>query len=83
MTLSPLRNGLHGLADDNDRLTLLRDPGGNVYAITDYNWELTGYDPRLGAIDPKTFHYGGNAWYITGSWAMERGWRVEEHEDRR
>lgn len=83
MSRSPLRDGLYGYSDDHDRLTLLHAPGGEIYAITDYNDELTGYDPRLGQIDPKIFRYGGNAYYITGHWVLKQGWSVEELEDRR
>lgn len=77
-----VRDSLVGYHMDNDRLWLLLTPEG-TFAITEYNDELTGYSPRLAEIDPKTFHYGGNAYYITGVYARERGWGVQEHEDRR
>lgn len=67
---------------DEDRLWLLHTPEFTA-AITEYNNELTGFDPRLNELDPKIFHYGGNAYYITGSYAREKGWRVEPIEDRR
>lgn len=79
---SPLRDGLHGISDDHDRLWLLQTPTG-VFAITEYNDELTGYDPELAVIDPKIFRYGGNAYYITGAYAKAKGWVVLEFEDRR
>ncbi len=82
MSRSPLRDGLHGISMDADRLWLLHTPQG-VFAITEYNDELTGYAPELAEIDPKIFRYSGNAYYITGAYAKERGWRVEELEDRR
>lgn len=77
----PARKTLHGVSSENDRLRLLHTPHF-VGAITDYNDELTGYDPRLRELDPKVFHYGGNAYYITGQYAREKGWRIEEVEDR-
>ena len=79
---SPLRDTLVGVPEDNDQLWLLHAPN-DTYAITDYNDELTGYDPRLAEFDPKIFHYGGNAYYITGAHANKMGWRVEKFEDRR
>ena len=83
MARSPLRDNLVGISDDHDRLWLLTCPDGVVYAITEYNDELTGYDPRLGEIDPKIFHYGGNAYYIAGQYAASRNWRAAVFEDRR
>ena len=83
MSRSPLRDTLVGISCDQDRLWLLHAPDGTTYAITDYNDELTGFDPRLGEIDPVVFRYGGNAYYITGGWARQHGWTVTEHEDRR
>ena len=82
MSRSPMRDNLHGFSMDNDRLWVLHTPEG-AFAITEYNDELTGFDPRLGEMDSKIFHYGGNAYYITGAYAEAKGWRVEEHEDRR
>ena len=82
MTRSPVRDTLVGYTDDHDRLWILHTPEG-AFAITEYNDELTGFDPKLAKIDPKIFHYGGNAYYITGRYAQEHGWRVEECEDRR
>lgn len=79
---SPLRDSLVGVSEDNDRLWLVHTPD-DAYAITEYNWELTGFDPKLGQLDPKIFHYGGNAYYITGTYAEQKGWRVEVVEDRR
>lgn len=81
MSRSPVRNTLYGYSMDADRLWLIHTPDF-VGAITEYNNELTGYDPRLGEIDPHVFHYGGNAYYIMGRYAKEKGWKVEELEDR-
>lgn len=78
---SSLRDSLIGLTDDHDRLWSIETPeftGG----ITEYNDELTGYDPRFAKIDPKIFRYGGNAYYITGKYAQGKGWKVTEIEDR-
>jgi hypothetical protein len=79
---SPLRDTLVGFSDDHDRLWLLKTPDFEA-AISEYNHEVTGYDPRLALLDPKIFHYCGNAYYITGQYASERGWTVTEIEDRR
>ena len=79
---SHLRNGLHGISENNDRLWVLHTPDGD-FAITEYNDELTGYDPRLAEIDPKIFHYGGNAYYIIGTYCDNMGWSAEHVEDRR
>lgn len=76
-----IRTSLHGFSLQEDRLYLLHTPDG-TFAITEYNHELTGYSPELGALDPKTFHYSGNAYYITTTYAKEKGWRVEHLEDR-
>lgn len=78
---SPLRDNLYGLSLDSDRLWLLHDKD-EVYAITEYNDELTGYDPRLTEINREVFHYGGNAYYIITTYAKQKGWRVEPFEDR-
>jgi hypothetical protein len=79
---SPLRDNLVGVPEDNDRLYLIHTPEF-VGAITEYNDELTGYDPRLAELEPTVFRFGGNAYHITGSLCRQRGWRVEEFEDRR
>jgi hypothetical protein len=79
---SALRENLHGFGFDQDRLWVLRATDGVSYAITEYNDELTGYDPRLGIMFPEIFYYGGNAYYITGRWCAERGWTAEPTEDR-
>lgn len=74
------REELFGFSDPHDRLWEVTTPGFKA-CITDYNWELTGYDSRLHAIDPKVFHYSGNAYYITGAYARARGWTVKQVED--
>lgn len=76
-----LRRQLMGFSEDNDRLWLLHTHLG-VFPITEYNKELTGYHYSLGALDPQVFRYGGNAYYILGKYAQERGWIIESVEDR-
>lgn len=78
----PIRQTIKGWSDNNDRLWILHTPEG-PRAITEYNHELTGFDIRLNELDSLIFHYGGNAYYILGRYAFERGWRVENIEDRR
>jgi hypothetical protein len=80
--LHPARKSIVGFSFDQDRLWLIHTPEFTA-AITEYNDELTGYDPRLVELNPKVFCYGGNAYYITGRYAERRGWRVEAVEDRR
>lgn len=46
--------------------------------IGEYHHVLTCYDVRLKPLAPDFFVYGGNAYYITGALAQQRGWRVEE-----
>lgn len=81
MACNPIRDTVFGNFDQ-DRLWILHTPMG-VFAITEYNDELMGFDLRLVDIDPTIFRYGGNAYYIKGKYAQERGWRVESVEDRR
>jgi hypothetical protein len=75
------RETLIGWSDPNDRLWILGTPDFEA-AITDYNWELTGYDKRLHELDPEVFHYSGNVYYITGAYARSRGWTTTRVEDR-
>lgn len=77
-----MRDRLMGMAHDHDRLWLLHTPEF-VGVITEYNFELTGYSPELGKLDPETFRYGGNAYYVLNVYSKQRGWRVEPCEDRR
>ena len=75
------RRTLLGFSDHHDRLWIIKTPDFEA-AITDYNWELTGYDRRLHDLDPEVFHYGGNAYYITGAYAQSLGWTATHGEDR-
>lgn len=68
---------LDGFPDSHDRRWLI-EIGGTKYPFTDYNWEITGFDPRLHVIAPDIFEYGGNAYYITGSYAEKYGYKIEE-----
>lgn len=78
--MSHYREGLVGYSMPQDRLWIIHTANFSA-AITEYNHELTGYDPRFVELD-DAFHYGGNAYYITGILAQRRGWRVEQIEDR-
>ncbi len=69
----------HGL--DHDRLWIIETSDG-AFALTDYNWEITGFDPALQKLNDAV-HYGGNAYYVTGALCNERGWRARHVEDRR
>lgn len=68
-----------GWADANDRRFKIVTPWFEG-VITEYNDELTGFDQRLANLDPDVFRYGGNAYYITGSYARSKGYVVEEIE---
>jgi len=69
---------MNGIYLSTDRQWLIKTPqfNGRIY---DYNWELTGYDPRLAELD-KEFHYSGNAYYIIYTLAPRNGWEVQELE---
>lgn len=71
---------MKGFSFAQDRLWLIHTPDF-VAGITEYNDELTGFDPRLQKLD-EAFHYGGNAYYILGRLAQAKGWKIEEVEDR-
>lgn len=70
-----LRDNLCGCPFDHDRLWLIHTAGG-AFAMSDYNWEITGADPKLAELD-DAIHYGGNAYYVVGTLAERKGWRVE------
>lgn len=76
------KSTLSGFPEPNDRLWTIKTSDFEA-SITDYNWELTGYDERLHDLDPETFQYGGNAYYITGTYARSKGWTATHIEDRR
>lgn len=77
-TRAEIAASLCGFCFEQDRLWKITLPDGTVGYVADYNDEMTGYSPALGAADPLHFCYGGNAYYVTGFLAQERGWRVEE-----
>lgn len=77
----PLRQGLLGFHLSHDRFWMIHTPEFSG-VIAEYNDELTGYDPKLAELMPHVFHYGGNAYYILGTLCKERGWKVEEIDDR-
>lgn len=66
-----------GVPMSNDRRWQIQTPEFAA-ELTDYNWEITGVDERLHALDPKVFRYGGNAYYATGRYAFEHGYAVYE-----
>lgn len=66
-----------GLPMPNDRKWLIKTPNFEA-EICEYNSELTGFDYRLSELDPEVFHYGGNAYYILGRYAREKGYTVTE-----
>jgi hypothetical protein len=82
MSRNPIRDSIHGFSFDQDRLWIIHTPGF-IGAITDYNDEITGFTQNLHELDLQIIHYGGNAYYVTGRYAQEKGWRVEECEDRK
>lgn len=76
------RDNLGAFTLDNDRLWIITTPEFEA-ALTEYNDEITGVDQRLWGLDPKVFHYGGNAYYATGRYARDKGYTVQKIEDRR
>lgn len=66
-----------GLSHSNDRKWKIT-VGEQVYYLTEYNDEITGYDDALHSLAPDIIHYSGNAYYATGKFAQQRGWIVEE-----
>lgn len=79
---SVLREKLNGVSFERDRLWHVTK-GSFSGAITDYNWELTGYcQDMVNEFGSNIIHYGGNAYYITME-AERRGYKVEHIEDRR
>lgn len=80
--MHPARANMKGFSFDQDRLWLIHT-SNFVAGITEYNDELTGFDPRLHELAPEIIRYGGNAYYILGAFAQAKGWRVEPIEDRR
>ena len=76
-----LRTGLYGFAELQDRLWRISGPGF-VVGLTDYNWEITGFAPLLRSLFPRgVVCYSGNAYYVLRV-CRERGYTVEQIEDR-
>lgn len=80
MALHPIRETLNGIHCTSDRLWLITTPLGE-FALTDYNWEITGFSPELHSIDPFIFYYGGNALYVVETYARNRGWDIVQAFD--
>lgn len=76
------REGLIGYSGPEDRLWIIGTADFEA-ALTDYNWEITGYDKRLHQLFPDIIRYSGNAYYVTGAFASQNGWVVTRVEDRR
>lgn len=66
---------LHGYSFPQDARWTIHTPEFSA-DITEYNSELTGYDPRLRELD-AAFQYSGNAYYILHKLCPARGWKVE------
>lgn len=70
-----LRAELDGCSFEHDRLWIVHTPEGS-FGLTDYNWEITGYHPRLAEMS-EHIRYSGNAYYVVTTLAPQKGWRVE------
>lgn len=46
--------------------------------ISDYNWEITGFDAVLNERHPDDIHYGGNAYWVVGAFADREGYTVKK-----
>lgn len=67
---------LVGIPFSHDRRWTIHTPKFSGI-ITDYNWELTGFDPRFAKLD-KNFVYSGNAYYIIHTLCRRKRWLVEQ-----
>lgn len=83
MTLDPVREKLGGVPNSHDRLWKIEVCDG-VEALTDYNWEITGFTEGLTQLPElgKLVHYSGNAYHLLGE-LQKRGFTVTFIEDRR
>lgn len=79
----PIRKKIVGVSDSHDRLWKI-GVADSEEAITDYNWEITGYTPGLQVLPEigKHIHYGGNAYYVLPE-LQKRGFVVTFVEDRK
>lgn len=66
----------------SDRTWVITLPNGARGVMADYNWEITGVSKELREFDPSIFHYGGNAYYVTGVYADKMGLQIKHVEDR-
>lgn len=80
MARHPIRERLRGASLSPDRLFVVRMPDGDA-AFTEYNQEVTGWTPELNELGLGAM-YGMRPWPIFDA-CKERGWPVEEIEDRR
>lgn len=79
----PIRERIVGVSSHHDRLWKI-EVADSEEAITDYNWEITGYTPGLQELPEigQHIHYGGNAYYVLPE-LQKRGFVVTACEDRR
>src|SRR5271166_3660881 len=74
---SELRKSItHGFSCDRDRLWKITYQNGEVAAVTDYNWEITGWSDNA-PIEVK--EYGGNFYYWCDK-LQKDGFKVEYQE---
>lgn len=83
MARSELRNDLVGFSGDQDRLWKITKDG-QVYVVTDYNNEITGWTKALADlfIGVGTVSYG-LYWNYFRDMLLQQGFQVEQVEDRR
>ena len=68
---------INGYSDTHDRLWRVTYQNGEIAAVTDYNWEITGWSDNT-PIEFK--EYGGN---LYGLMKKYQGFKLEHIEDRR
>jgi hypothetical protein len=78
----PIREKIKGFSNQHDRLWKI-EVADCEEAITDYNWEITGFTSGLQELPDigKHIHYGGNAYYVIPE-LQRRGFVVSCCEDR-
>lgn len=78
-----IRDKIIGFSSQHDRLWKI-EIADHIEALTDYNWEITGYTKGLQELPNigKFIHYGGNAYYVIPE-LQKCGFVVEQIDDRK
>jgi hypothetical protein len=68
---------MFGLSFPHDRCWKITAQGRD-YFLREYNDEITGFSDGLRDLAPDVIQYSGNAYYVTGKFAQQQGWIVEQ-----